>query len=176
MNREDLKYLKEGTPIVYPGQGVGIVSKITQQDLGGTKLDVVVLYFETSKMNVTIPLFKIKSCGLRPLSSEVEIEEALKILALPPKSSKLPWIRRQDQYETQINSGNVKKLAEALRDLNREMAQADTNYSYSKLTLFKKAMERMGQEISLVKNISLSKAIAKAEKTLGSVIKQTTEV
>ena len=164
MHTKELAYLTEGTSVVYPGKGIGVISSITQQHIAGHALDVVVIYFEESKMNITIPLKKVKDSGMRAISSGQEIEQAFKVLGLPTKASKLPWVRRHEQYEEKINSGRVDKLAEALRDLNHELSQ--TEGSYSKRILYKKAMDRMIQEISLTKKMTETEALTYLESLL----------
>lgn len=157
--------LKEGARVIYPCQGVGVVSCIKKQEIAGHTLEVVVLSFEKSKMNVTIPLSKVLGSGVRFLATAQDIGEVLSILSSESPQSIQPWIKRQMTYELKIRTGDLKKIAEVLRDLCADIKRFDR--SYVKTLLFKKAKDLLAQEIKLVLGCSREEADQKIQSHIG---------
>lgn len=60
------------------------------------------------------------------------------------------------EYENKVNSGDIRLLAEVLRDLTRDISDADR--SYSERLIYESALERLSTEYSLIKNISIDEA------------------
>jgi CarD family transcriptional regulator len=84
------------------------------------------------------------------------MEEIFTILQSGTKKQKGMWSRRAQEYENKVNSGDIKLLAEVLRDLTRDISDADR--SYSERLIYESALERLSTEYSLIKNITLEEA------------------
>jgi CarD family transcriptional regulator len=70
-----------GEAVVYPSQGVGLITGIEEQEIAGFKLKLLVITFDSGKLTVRIPLAKAKSSGLRKLSEPAVVKEAIEILS-----------------------------------------------------------------------------------------------
>src|SRR3546814_7189834 len=82
-------------------------------------LELYVLRFEKEKMTLRVPTNKAEGVGMRKLSSDKTLKEALQVLTTKPKVKRTMWSRRAQEYEAKINSGDLVSIAEVTRDLFR---------------------------------------------------------
>jgi CarD family transcriptional regulator len=150
-----------GDYVVYPKHGVGRVIELQSTDIAGMELELYVLRFEKEKMTLRVPTNKAESVGMRKLSSDKTMQEALATLKGKPKVKRTMWSRRAQEYEAKINSGDLIAVAEVVRDLYRSERQPEQ--SYSERQLFEQALERMAREIAAVKKIDDDMAIKEVE-------------
>lgn len=145
-----------GEYVVYPTHGVGKVSDIAKQNIGGTELEMLVVSFDKDKMKLLLPTTKIPNVGLRKISDEKTMEEAFNTLKGKAKVRKIMWSRRQQEYENKINSGNPVAIAEVIRDLYRSENIADQ--SYSERQIYEQAVDRLASEVSIYSNCTIEDA------------------
>ena len=69
-----------GDYVVYPKHGVGRVIELQSTDIAGMELELYVLRFEKEKMTLRVPTNKAESVGMRKLSSDKTMQEALATL------------------------------------------------------------------------------------------------
>ena len=108
-----------GDYVVYPKHGVGRVVELQSEEIAGMKLYLYVLRFEKERMTLRVPVNKIESIGMRKLSSDKTLKEAMETLKGKPKVKRTMWSRRAQEYEAKINSGDLVSIAEVTRDLFR---------------------------------------------------------
>ena len=145
-----------GEYVVYPTHGVGKVSDISKQTISGTELEVWVVNFDKDRMTLRIPTSKLPSAGLRKISDEKTMKEALDTLKGKAKVRRAMWARRAQEYENKINSGNPVAVAEVIRDLYRKDNVAEQ--SYSERQIYEQALERLASEVSVYSQCSLEDA------------------
>ena len=145
-----------GEYVVYPTHGVGKVSDITKQTIAGSELELLVVNFDKDKMTLRIPTSKISNVGLRKISDEKTMTEALETLKGKAKIKKVMWSRRAQEYENKINSGNPVAIAEVIRDLYRDENIAEQ--SYSERQIYEQAVERLANEVSVYSHCSIDEA------------------
>jgi hypothetical protein len=63
-------------------------------------------------MTLRVPVNKIEAIGMRKLSSDKTLREALDTLKGKPKVKRTMWSRRAQEYEAKINSGDLVSIAE----------------------------------------------------------------
>lgn len=153
-----------GDFVVYPAHGVGKVLAMEDQEIGGHRLEVLVIDFEKERMTLRIPTAKVSVAGLRSLASRKEMQEALKTLKGRSRVKRTMWSRRAQEYEAKINSGNPISIAEVVRDLHRNADQPDQ--SYSERQIYQAALERLVRELAAVERIDEDKAHQKLESVL----------
>ena len=78
-----------GDYVVYPKHGVGRVVELQSTEIAGTRLDLYVLRFEKEKMTLRVPVNKADSVGMRKLSSDKTMKDALETLKGKPKGIRL---------------------------------------------------------------------------------------
>ena len=150
--------------VVYPSHGVGQIIDEEVQHVAGFELKVYVLTFEKDKMTLKVPKDKILSTGMRKLSSPNIIGKALQVVGGKAKVKRAMWSRRAQDYELKINSGELMKIAEVVRDLHRNDEQREQ--SYSERQLYEAALERLTREIAAVDGVEEKKAQEKVEPVL----------
>tara|TARA_B110000259_G_scaffold185842_1_gene235747 strand:+ start:3934 stop:4596 length:663 start_codon:yes stop_codon:yes gene_type:complete len=147
---------KTGNYVVYPSHGVGKVVEIKEMTILNQKIKTIVVFFEVENMKLTIPYQKASKVNLRHLIELEDMSEILSILQSGTRKQKGMWSRRAQEYENKVNSGDIRLLAEVLRDLTRDISDADR--SYSERLIYESALERLSTEYSLIKNISIDEA------------------
>src|SRR5947199_10852539 len=153
-----------GDYVVYPKHGVGRVIELQSTDIAGMQLELYVLRFEKEKMTLRVPTNKAESVGMRKLSSDKTMQEALATLKGKPKIKRTMWSRRAQEYEAKINSGDLVSIAEVVRDLHRASGQPEQ--SYSERQLYEAALARMARELAAVERIDEHAPVTRVEGAL----------
>ena len=148
-----------GDYVVYPKHGVGRVVELQSTDIAGMQLELYVLRFEKEKMTLRVPTNKAESVGMRKLSSDKTMQEALATLKGKPKVKRTMWSRRAQEYEAKINSGDLVSIAEVTRDLFR--ADDQPEQSYSERQIFEAASSRLARELAAMEQIDEPAALVK---------------
>jgi CarD family transcriptional regulator len=156
----------EGDYVVYPSHGVGKILGIETQEISGYKLSVFVVHFDKDRMTLRVPVTKAKNSGLRQLSSQKEMEQALIKLKGRSKAKRTMWSRRAQEYEAKINSGDPAAIAEVVRDLYRNSGQPDQ--SYSERQIYQAALDRLVRELAAVESIDEVTATQRLENMLNA--------
>ena len=140
-----------GDYVVYPKHGVGKVTEIQNTEIAGTSLDLYVLRFEKERMTLRGPVGKADAVGMRKLSSDKTMKDALETLKGKPKVKRTMWSRRAQEYEAKINSGDLTSIAEVTRDLFR--ADDQPEQSYSERQIFEAASSRLARELAAMEQV-----------------------
>ena len=153
-----------GDYVVYPKHGVGRVTEIQNEEIAGMQLELYVLRFEKERMTLRVPINKVESIGMRKLSSDKTLKEAMETLKGKPKVKRTMWSRRAQEYEAKINSGDLISIAEVVRDLHRMEDQPEQ--SYSERQLYESALDRMARELAAVESIDHTTAMDRLAESL----------
>jgi CarD family transcriptional regulator len=148
-----------GDYVVYPKHGVGRVIELQSQEIAGMQLELYVLRFEKERMTLRVPVNKVESIGMRKLSSDKTLREAMDVLKSKPKVKRTMWSRRAQEYEAKINSGDLVSIAEVTRDLFR--ADDQPEQSYSERQIFEAASSRLARELAAMEKTDEPAALAK---------------
>ncbi len=158
-----------GDYVVYPKHGVGKVIELQSTEIAGAKLDLYVLRFEKEKMTLRVPVNKAESTGMRKLSSDKAMKDAMETLKSKPKVKRTMWSRRAQEYEAKINSGDLIQIAEVTRDLFR--ADDQPEQSYSERQIFEAASSRLARELAAMEKTDEPSALKKILKILNEAAK-----
>ena len=159
-----------GDYVVYPKHGVGRVIELQSQEIAGMQLELYVLRFEKERMTLRVPVNKVESIGMRKLSSDKTLREAMDVLKSKPKVKRTMWSRRAQEYDAKINSGDLISIAEVVRDLFR--AENQPEQSYSERQLYEAALDRMAREIAAVNKMSETESVRLIETHLAKAPKR----
>jgi len=165
-NNDNFNFTK-GDYVVYPAHGVGQIEGIETHTIGGIDVSLYAISFEKERMRLKIPVVKAESSGLRKLSTETHISDAIKTLKGRARIRRTMWSRRAQEYETKINSGDPVSIAEVLRDLKR--SNDDSEQSYSERQIYQSALERLAREVAAVEDLSEIEAADKLEDIMGVI-------
>lgn len=148
-----------GDYVVYPKHGVGRVIELQDSEIAGMQLQLYVLRFEKEKMTLRVPFNKAEGVGMRKLSSDKTLKEAMHTLTGKPRVKRTMWSRRAQEYEAKINSGDLVSIAEVTRDLFR--AEDQPEQSYSERQIFEAAASRLARELGAMEGTDEKKALEK---------------
>ncbi len=155
---------KTGDMVVYPTHGVGRVEGVESREIAGESLDLVVISFNRDRMTLRVPLAKAPTSGLRRLSTQKVMKDALTRLKGRARVKRTMWSRRAQEYEAKINSGDPISIAEVVRDLHRKVDQPDQ--SFSERQIYEAALDRLACELAAVEKIDRDKAAERLEEML----------
>jgi len=144
-------HFKVGDKAVYPGHGVGTVTSIESKEILGKSHSFYTLEIMDSGMKIMVPMDNVKSVGLRPIISEEEANEVIKILKIKNiKIDNQTWNRRYREYMEKIKTGSVYEIAEVLRDLF--VLRVDKELSFGERKMLDTARSLLVKELSLAKD------------------------
>lgn len=156
-----------GDYVVYPARGVGQITEIKSENIGGQNLDFISVNFTKDKAVVKIPVSKVKkeTSSLRQLSSDSIMESAVRVLHSKAKIKRVQWSRRSQEYLEKIKSNNPIALAEVLRDLYKDPEKHEQ--TYSERQIYDQAFGLFAPEYALVHKIKEDEA----SQQLSSILK-----
>ena len=163
-NGNDLQGYAVEDYVVYPSHGVGQITAIEEHEIGDIVLHVFVVLFDKEKMTLRVPLDKASSSGMRKLSSQQTMEQAISTLKGRARTRRVMWSRRAQEYDAKLNSGDPISIAEVVRDLHRDEGQPDQ--SYSERQMYEAALERLAREFAAMENTNTEQATEKLENVL----------
>ena len=153
-----------GDHVVYPKHGVGRIVELQTTEIAGAKLELYVLRFEKERMTLRVPTNKAEAVGMRKLSSQATLADAMTTLKGKPKVKRTMWSRRAQEYEAKINSGDLVSIAEVVRDLHR--AEDQPEQSYSERQIYEAAVGRLARELAAMEGVDEAAAQTKIEAVL----------
>ena len=148
-----------GDFVVYPTHGVGKITDISKHVVAGQELELIVVRFDKDRMTLRVPVSKATKSGLRSISSQKVMENAITTLKGKAKVKRTMWSRRAQEYEAKINSGDPISIAEVVRDLHRNTSQPEQ--SYSERQIYEQALDRLAHELAALERINMEEATNK---------------
>lgn len=155
---------KIGDVVVYPTHGVGMIEAEEEEVIAGNKMSFFVVSTVKNKVTIRVPKTRAFKAGLRHLSSQNELEEAIAILKQKSKVKKGNWPKIAQDYNNKINSGKPSLIAAVARDCYE-------GTSYSEKMLYKEAIGRLSTEYALAMGIDEQSA----EKRIVSILRYKVE-
>jgi CarD family transcriptional regulator len=114
MSTQDFKLNEK---IVYPSQGVGVITSIEQREFKGEKIRYYVIYIEVTDMTVLVPVEKAVELGLRAIVEAAEAERALEVIAEDFEPNPSDWKLRYQMNMDLLRKGTVTDIAAIVRSL-----------------------------------------------------------
>ena len=103
--------------IVYPSQGVGLITEIFTKNFRGTDMQYYKIYIEASDMVVMVPVEKAEDLGIRPIVDAAEAEKALNSLADDFEPITSDWKLRYQMNLDLLKKGTIADIAAIVRCL-----------------------------------------------------------
>ena len=166
---EDADPFHAGDFVVYPTHGVGKVERVGPEEVAGHRLDLIHISFAESRMTLRIPVGQARASGLRRIATADALAEAMETLRERPRISRIMWTKRAQGYLAKINSGDLRSLAEVVRDL--QSAGDGSGTSFSQRNLFELAIDRLGAEVAVASQADKAATIGR----LTALLQQTRE-
>ncbi|MGG0650093.1 CarD family transcriptional regulator [Bacillus mycoides] len=141
-----------GDNIVYPMHGAGIIEAIEEKEFSGKKQQYFVIKMSISNMQVMIPMGKILSSSIRPVTDILALKHIIQIFQHGESDRLLPWKQRYKVNTDKIKTGEIQEGAEVVRDLMRMKKEKALNTSEKKM--LDNAHEFLISELGLIKGIT----------------------
>jgi CarD family transcriptional regulator len=161
---QDADPFRKGDFVVYPAHGVGKVDRVGSEVIAGHRLNLIHISFAENRMTLRVPVAQARAAGMRKLASPDALTDVLTILRGRPRVSRLMWAKRAQEYLAKINSGDLKALAEVVRDLRSSGDGAGS--SFSQRNLFELALDRLAAEFAAVAGTDRAGAIERLSQVL----------
>jgi CarD family transcriptional regulator len=161
---QDADPFRKGDFVVYPAHGVGKVDRVGSEVIAGHRLNLIHISFAENRMTLRVPVAQARAAGLRKLASPDALADALTTLRGRPRVSRLMWAKRAQEYLAKINSGDLRALAEVVRDLRSSGDGAGS--SFSQRNLYELALDRLAAEFAAVSGTDRAGAIDRLTQVL----------
>lgn len=145
---------KTGDKVVYPAQGVAEVMAVETKDIAGTVQDYYVLKVLDTDRKIMVPVRNADAIGLRAPISEAEIKSLFKILRDQSKTlfQGETWHKRFKGYQDMVKTGDIKQVAQVLRDLL--MAKSiGRQLAFSERRLLETVRQMVTQEVAISREV-----------------------
>lgn len=145
---------KVGELAVYPGHGVTRIEALQIREIGGQKLEFLVLRKLDDESRILIPRDRITEVGLRPPIERLEAERVWKILRERKRTKArvgIAWSRQFRELQDKLKVGTIFETAEVLRDLLR--LQHTKELSFGERKLLENARSLLVQELAAAEDV-----------------------
>ncbi len=106
-----------GDYVVYPLQGVGIITKIEEKTLRGNTSLYYEIFLEISDMTVMVPVSKIDELGIRCIVSASEALEAIGTISNRLEQVPVDWKARYQMNVDLLKEGSIASIAKVVQIL-----------------------------------------------------------
>jgi CarD family transcriptional regulator len=161
---QDTDPFRKGDYVVYPAHGVGKVDRVGAEEIAGHRLNLIQISFAENRMTLRVPVAQARATGLRKLATPQALEDVQATLRGRPRTSRLMWAKRAQEYLAKINSGDLRMLAEVVRDL--QTSADGSSSSFSQRNLFEMAIDRLAAEFAAVSRTDKATALAQLTRVL----------
>jgi CarD family transcriptional regulator len=103
--------------VVYPSQGVGIITAIEEKEFKSEKVPYYVIYLEVSDMTIMVPVDKAGGLGIRPIVPREEAQRALELIGENYEPIPSDWKLRYQMNLDLLKKGSVLDIAAIVRSL-----------------------------------------------------------
>jgi CarD family transcriptional regulator len=114
---DEIKPFQIDQKVVYPSQGVGIITAIEEKEFKSEKVLYYVIYLEVSDMTIMVPIEKANGLGIRPIVPEEEAQRALDIIGEDYEPIPSDWKLRYQMNLDLLKKGSVQDIAAIVRSL-----------------------------------------------------------
>lgn len=144
---------KKGDHAVYPGHGVGTVTRTETKEMLGQKNRFLCLTIRASGMNIMLPINATDQVGLRKIATKAQAREAIRILNAEPKlKTSDTWNKRYREYMESIKTGDLLQIAEVFSAIKK--LRVEQELSFGERKMLDNARALLSEEISLVLGIN----------------------
>lgn len=157
---------KVGDTVVYPHHGAARIENIVVRTIKGEEVEYLVLKVADGDMTVQIPSSKLEYVGVRDVVGEEGLDEVFQVLRAPNVEEPTNWARRFKANQEKLNSGDIIKVAEIVRDLWRR--EQDRGLSAGEKRMLTRARRVLVDELSLAQNTDEEKAASILDEVLAA--------
>jgi CarD family transcriptional regulator len=155
---------KIGDKVVHPYHGAGMVIDIEEKKLLKECGRYYIIDLVACDGIVMVPTNNIKKIGLRRVSGRRAISRAMNTLASTPDTLSSDHRERQARAQEKLNTGDLIKVTEVVRNLAWRNHQGRLTMADNKL--YQRAQTFLAGELALAKGMELQEAMKQLQATV----------
>jgi CarD family transcriptional regulator len=157
---------KVGETVVYPHHGAALIQATETRMVKGVERLYLVLKVAQGDLTVKVPADNAEFVGVRDVVDTEGLESVFAVLRAPHTEEPTNWSRRYKANLEKLASGDVKKVAEVVRDLWRR--DRERGLSAGEKRMLAKARQILVSELALAEGIDEDRASGRLDEVLAS--------
>ncbi|GAP79694.1 MULTISPECIES: CarD family transcriptional regulator [Brachybacterium] len=155
-----------GETVVYPHHGAALIEEVKTRTIKGEDRTYLKLKVAQGDLTIEVPADNVDLVGVRDVVDKEGLDEVFEVLRQPYTEEPTNWSRRYKANVEKLASGNVKKVAEVVRDLWRR--DQDRGLSAGEKRMLAKARQILVSELALAEKTDQAEAETILDEVLAS--------
>ena len=155
-----------GETVVYPHHGAALIEEVKTRTIKGEDRTYLKLKVAQGDLTIEVPADNVDLVGVRDVVDKEGLDEVFEVLRQPYTEEPTNWSRRYKANVEKLASGNVKKVAEVVRDLWRR--DQDRGLSAGEKRMLAKARQILVSELALAEKTDEAEAETIHDEVLAS--------
>ena len=155
-----------GETVVYPHHGAALIEEVKTRTIKGEDRTYLKLKVAQGDLTIEVPAENVDLVGVRDVVDKEGLEEVFEVLRQPYTEEPTNWSRRYKANVEKLASGDVKKVAEVVRDLWRR--DQDRGLSAGEKRMLAKARQILVSELALAEKTDEANAESILDEVLAS--------
>ena len=155
-----------GETVVYPHHGAALIEEVKTRTIKGEDRTYLKLKVAQGDLTIEVPADNVDLVGVRDVVDKEGLDEVFEVLRQPYTEEPTNWSRRYKANVEKLASGNVKKVAEVVRDLWRR--DQDRGLSAGEKRMLSKARQILVSELALAEKTDETHAESILDEVLAS--------
>ena len=157
---------RKGDTVVHPEHGAAVIEELCVREFLGEKRKYFKLRVSYGDLTLMVPADNAEFVGVRDVVDTEGLESVFAVLRAPHTEEPTNWSRRYKANLEKLASGDVKKVAEVVRDLWRR--DKDRGLSAGEKRMLAKARQILVSELALAEKTDEEKAEVILDEVLAS--------
>ncbi|HJB10124.1 MAG TPA: CarD family transcriptional regulator [Candidatus Brachybacterium merdavium] len=155
-----------GETVVYPHHGAALIEEVKTRTIKGEDRTYLKLRVAQGDLTIEVPADNVDLVGVRDVVDKEGLDEVFEVLRQPYTEEPTNWSRRYKANVEKLASGDVKKVAEVVRDLWRR--DQDRGLSAGEKRMLAKARQILVSELALAEKTDEADAESILDEVLAS--------
>ena len=155
-----------GETVVYPHHGAALIEEVKTRTIKGEDRTYLKLKVAQGDLTIEVPADNVDLVGVRDVVDKEGLDEVFDVLRQPYTEEPTNWSRRYKANVEKLASGDVKKVAEVVRDLWRR--DQDHGLSAGEKRMLAKARQILVSELALAEKTDEANAESILDEVLAS--------
>ena len=155
-----------GETVVYPHHGAALIEEVKTRTIKGEDRTYLKLKVAQGDLTIEVPADNVDFVGVRDVVDKEGLDEVFEVLRQPYTEEPTNWSRRYKANVEKLASGDVKKVAEVVRDLWRR--DQDRGLSAGEKRMLAKARQILVSELALAEKTDEAEAETILDEVLAS--------
>lgn len=145
-----------GNYVVCPTHGLGKIVEMVEENIFNNIIKLYIIEIQSRDIVLRIPVNKVEDSNIRHINKASVMKDIIEYLSAPyEQNKKVMWNKRHLLYEENVNSSDLFKVLSVIKDLYHSKNKIDEQVmTFSEKSIYKTALDKVVNEISLILNIS----------------------